>query len=415
MSTERATGPVATEPTVAVGRGWITALTLVNLAAFAAFFGPLQVLLAQQAEELSPHGKEATLALVTGVGAFVSLVGNPVAGALSDRTRSRFGRRRPWVVGGALLGASGLCLLAGVHTVALMLLGWALVQGGVNAGYAAIMAAIPDRVPRRQRGVVGGWVALAQTLGAMCGTALALATGGWAAGYVACAGFLLLFSAPYVLGDHDAPVPMPPATRFRLGAFLRDFWVDPRRHPDFGWAWLTRFLVHTGNALGLVYLYYFLDDAVGYDDPEAGVFTLTVVYSVASVLTAVTSGRLSDRVGRRKVFVSTSGVVMAVATALLALLPHWPVAVGAAAVLGAGFGVFIAVDYAVMTEVLPRPDDVGRDLGVINIASALPQVVAPVLAAPLVTSLGGYPVLYGLAAAVVLLGALLVRRIEGVA
>ena len=163
-----------------------------------------------------------------------------------------------------------------------------------------------------------------------------------------------------------------------------------------------------------MYLYYFLDDRVGYTDPEGGVFVLTVIYAVMSVATCVVAGRLSDRIGRRKIFVSVSGVVMAVATALLAVLPHWPVAVAAAAVLGAGFGVFVAVDYALMTEVLPDARDAGRDLGVINIAAALPQVFSPAIAAVLVTSPGGYPSLYLLAAGVVFLGSVLVHRIRGV-
>jgi MFS family permease len=264
----------------------VTALALANLAAYAAFFGALQVLLAQQAEDVSADHKEAVLGLVTGVGAFVSLVANPFFGALSDRTSSRWGKRAPWVVVGAVGGAVGLTLLAGVHAVAWMVLGWAVVQASVNAQYAAVLASIPDQVPRTQRGVVGGWVALAQTVGAMCGVGLALATGSWSVGYLACAVFLLALSCPFVLAQHD---PQPVASRpdFRVGPFLRDFYVDPRQHPDFGWAWLTRFLVHTGNALGLVYLYYFLDDAVGYADPEGGVFTLTVVYAVCSVLTTV--------------------------------------------------------------------------------------------------------------------------------
>lgn len=405
----------ASEPTLPARGRWVAALALANLAAYAAFFGPLQVLLAQQAEDVSAAHKEAVLGLVTGVGAFVSLVANPSFGALSDRTSSRRGKRVPWVVAGALGGAVGLTLLAGIHAVAWMVLGWALVQASVNAQYAAVLASIPDQVPRRQRGVVGGWVALAQTLGAMCGVGLALATGSWSAGYLACAAFLLVMSSPFVLARHDRDVPVADRPPFRLGSFVKEFYVDPRQHPDFGWAWLTRFLVHTGNALGLVYLYYFLDDAVGYDDPEGGVFTLTVVYAVCSVLTTVVSGRMSDRLDRRKVFVSVSGLVLAVATAMLALFPTWPVALAAAGVLGLGFGVFVAVDYALLTEVLPDPDDSGRDLGVINIASALPQVVAPVVAALVVSSLGGYPVLYLVAAALTLAGALLVARIRGVA
>ena len=103
-----------------------------------------------------------------------------------------------------------------------------------------------------------------------------------------------------------------------------------------------------------------------YADPEGGVFLLTLVYAVSSVLTTVVSGRISDRVGRRKVFIVVSGIVMAVASAALAVAPAWPVVVVGAVLLGAGFGVFTAVDYALMTEVLPTASDSGRDLGVIN-------------------------------------------------
>ena len=391
---------------------WVSLLAVANLAVFAAFFGPLQVLLAQQAEELSPGSKEATLGLVTGVGAFVAMVANPVLGACSDRTRGRFGRRRPWVALGALVSAGGLALLSGSQLVGLMVLGWALVQLGANGSLAAIMAAIPDRVPRRQRGVVGGTVALAQTVGALLGVGIASLTGSWSVGYVAVAGFVLLASLPYVLGGRDDPITSVPA--FTWGSFLRGFWVSPREHPDFAWAWVVRFLVQLGNALGLVYLYYFLQDRVDYADPEGGVFLLTVLYALASVLTTVASGQLSDRVGRRKVFIVVSGVVMATATAALALVPVWPMVVVGAILLGAGFGVFTAVDYAVMTEVLPNAEDSGRDLGVINIAASLPQVFSPVLAGALVTSGAGYPGLYLLSALATLVGALAVSRIRGV-
>jgi MFS family permease len=128
----------------------------------------------------------------------------------------------------------------------------------------------------------------------------------------------------------------------------------------------------------------------------------------------VIGGVWSDRVGRRRVFVMWSGIVMSVAAVLLAVFPTWPGALAAAAVLGLGFGVYTSVDFALMTEVLPSADDRGKDLGVINVANALPQVLAPVLAGPIVAYLGGYPVLYGLAAAVGIAGAVLVYRIRSV-
>jgi MFS family permease len=385
---------------------------LANVGVFAAWLGPIQVLLAKQSESVAPGNKEYVFGLVTGVGAAVSVVANPAFGALSDRTTSRYGRRVPWVVAGAVGGAIGLGILSGAHLIALMLVGWCLMQLFGNALLAAATAVVPDRVPVAQRGAVGGWVAISQVLGALVGTALAAAFESYTLGYVACAAFLLLSVVPYLLRSHDVPLPERPP--FVLGEFVKSFWISPRRYPDFGWAWLTRFLFNVGNALGTLYLFYYLQDKVGIDDPDTGVLILTAVYSVCVLVTAISSGRWSDRSARRKVFVTASGWVMAAAGVVLALWPTWPGAILGAIILGSGFGVYLSVDFALLTEVLPSARDRGKDLGVINIANSLPQVLAPGIAAPIVKHLGGYPVLYFLASAVTLLAGVLVTRIRSV-
>ena len=290
-----------------------------------------------------------------------------------------------------------------------MAVGWCLAQLTLNAMFAALVAAMPDQVPVVQRGMVGGWLGVGQTLGIVVGSGLAAAVGGLVAGYLVCAAFLLVATVPYLWLRRDTVIDAPPPLDWRA------FWISPRRHPDFAWAWLTRFLMNLGNAIAIVYLLYFLEDAVGYADPDGGVFLLTAIYAATLLSTVVVSGVWSDRVGRRRVFVSCSGLVMSVAAVLLALFPTWPGALAAAAVLGLGFGVYTSVDFALMTEVLPNAGDRGKDLGVINVANALPQVLAPVLAAPIVTYLGGYPVLYGFAAVVGIAGAVLVYRIRSVA
>jgi MFS family permease len=287
------------------------------------------------------------------------------------------------------------------------------VQLFCNALLAAITAAVPDRVPKLQRGVVGGWVALAQTLGALVGVGLATVVGGVGVGYVACAAFLLVSVIPYLLISGDQQLTERPALVWR--EFFAGFWVSPRRFPDFGWAWLTRFLLNLGNALGTLYLFFYLQDAVGYDDPDTGVLILTAIYSLCVILTAVGSGSWSDRLARRKVFVTWAGVVMALGGMVLAIWPTWSGALVGAVILGIGFGVYLSVDFALLTEVLPSARDRAKDLGVINIANSLPQVIAPAIAAPVVRVLGGYPMLYVLAAAVTLLGAVLVRQVKSVA
>ena len=413
MTTESAAPRALAEPVVPVRGRWTAGVVLANVGVFAAWLGPIQVLLAKQSDAIAPGNKEFAFGLVTGVGAAVSVVANPLFGAISDRTRSRFGRRVPWVLAGAVGGAVGLLVLAGAGAVAWMLLGWCLVQLFCNALLAAITAAVPDRVPKLQRGVVGGWVALAQTLGALVGVGLATVVGGVGVGYVACAAFLLVSVIPYLLSSGDQQLTERPVLVWR--EFFAGFWVSPRRFPDFGWAWLTRFLLNLGNALGTLYLFFYLQDAVGYDDPDTGVLILTAIYSLCVILTAVGSGSWSDRLARRKVFVTWAGVVMALGGVVLAIWPTWSGALVGAVVLGIGFGVYLSVDFALLTEVLPSARDRAKDLGVINIANSLPQVIAPAIAAPVVRFLGGYPVLYVLAAAVTLLGAVLVRQVKSVA
>ena len=358
------------EPVEPVTRRWVATVTLAGLGLWAGFFGPIQVLLAQQAQVVSPGHKELVFGVVTGVGSAVSVVANPLFGALSDRTTSRFGRRLPWVVAGALSGGLALVLLATAHSVLAMVLAWGLAQASLNAMFAALTATVPDLVPVRDRGVVGGWVAVSQTLGIVSGVGIATVTGGIAAGYYATAAAVVVLAVPYVLGSRDVVLPRSLRPAFSAREFLRSFWVSPRRHPDFAWAWLTRFLVNLGNSLGTLLLYFYLQDAVGYRDPEAGVLVLTVVYAVFIVASTV--------------------------------------------VFGVGYGVYLSVDFALCTAVLPAAEARAKDLGVINIAVALPQVFAPFVGSFLVANAGGYVTLYAVACAVCVLGSVFVRNIHGV-
>ncbi|MCY0925416.1 MFS transporter [Streptomyces sp. H27-H1] len=399
----------------APGGRWVSALSFANLGVWVGWFGPLQLLLARQAEHLTPDHKASTLAVVTGLGAAVSMVANPVFGALSDRTTARAGRRIPWVAGGVAGGAAGLVVLGFAQSLAVVIAGWCLVQLALNAAFSALTAAVPDQVPARQRGLVGGWLGVSQVIGILVGTALATVAGGITAGYLACAAFSVLAAVPYLLMRRDSVLARAARPAFRWRSFVTGFWIDPRRHPDFGWAWLTRFLMNLSYSISTMYLLYYLTDAVRYGgDADTGVLILTALNALTLLSTVVISGVRSDRSGRRKSYVIRSGLVIAAATLLLAVWQTWTGAVVASLILGLGFGVYTAVDFALLTDVLPTAEDRGKDLGVINIANALPQVLAPVIAAPVVTHLGGYTALYALAGALALAGSLLVRRIRSV-
>jgi MFS family permease len=417
MSVTQGAPAALAEPVVPVRRSWVGLLFAANLGLWMAFFTPVQVLLPEQITEIGISGKEAALGWVTALGALVAIIVNPLAGALSDRTRLRigartFGRRHAWTLGGAVLSALSLLYLAEQQTIAGVAAGWAGAQLGLNIMLATLTAAVPDRVPVTQRGAVSGWIGMPQALGLVLGAVLttAVVTGN-SAGYVAMAIGLLLLAVPFALVTPDDPLPVSVRVERPAGSS----WLVFRHHPDFAWAWGTRFLVQLGNALGTLYLLYFLTDRVRLADPEGGLLIMILLYTAGMVATAVFGGQLSDRSGRRKIFVVWSGIVIAVAALLLAIWPNWPVSLVASVLLGAGYGVYLAVDTALITQVLPAATDRAKDLGVINIATAAPQVLGPAIAAPLVTHLGGYPTLYAVTAVITLLGAVMVVKIRSVA
>jgi MFS family permease len=416
VSVDDRTPSALAEPTRQIGTRYVLPVVLANLGIMLAFYTPIQNLLPRLAEATAgAGGKESALAWIAGVGAFMSIVANPAAGALSDRTLSRFGRRRSWVLWGAVLGALAICALAFQSTVLGVAVVWGLCQATINSAYAGLTATIPDQVPVRQRGLVSGWVGLAQTVGIVLGVALvSFVVTDLDAGIFMTAGLLVILVLPFVFAVKDTPLLPHERPPFELGAFLRGFWVSPRAYPDFAWAWITRFLMMLGNAMATLYLLFWLTDEVKVDNPDQSQTVLIGLYALGTIVTAVIAGRISDRDGRRKVYVILATIVMSVAAVLLAFFPVFNVAMVAALILGLGYGMYLAVDQALITQVLPTAVDRGRDLGVINIANAAPQVVAPVIAAPIVTSGLGYTGLYVLTAVVTLLSAVLVTRIRSV-
>jgi MFS family permease len=415
-----AAGPA--EPSDRVGRGWIALLSLANLGLWMGYFGPLQVLLPNQLQDIDEAHKTTALGVATAFGALVAVLVGPIAGALSDATGSRFGRRRPWIAGGALAGCAGLALLSGQRTVVGVTLAWCVAQAGLNALQAGLTALVPDRVPVRQRGVVSGWVGLTQSAGVVIAVlAVTAVVTGTVSGYLLIGVLAVLCALPLVLRAPDPQVPRGQLPQFSLRAAVRSLRFEALRDRDFAWAWGTRFLVQLGNALATLYLLYFLRDKVHYErlfpghKADDGLLVLIVIYTVTTVLTVVVGGAVSDRSGRRKPAVILSGYVMAGAAVLLALWPTWTGAQIAAGVLGLGFGVYLSVDQALITQVLPAAEDRAKDLGIINIANSAPQVLGPALAAPIVTYLGGYPVLFLAVAAVTVLGSVFVRNIKTVA
>ncbi|MER5391974.1 MFS transporter [Saccharopolyspora sp. NPDC002686] len=397
-------------------RGFVLRLGLANLGLYSALLTPVVVTMALRVAEVAPQHKESTLGLVLGIGAVLAMVANPLFGRLSDRTRSRFGRRRPWLVGGVVGGALGLCMIAFLPSVPALVIGWAITQCSFNAAFSALMASIPDQVPESGLGRASGAIGTSLTGAVLVGSGIAAFTSDLRVMLllpaVLAVGLVCWFAA--TLPDRTpAGAPQPFSVREFLGSFV----FDPRRAPDFGWAWFTKFLVMFGSVAPMTYLAYYVPFRMGLDAAAtAGLVAALVAggYGLQAA-TAALGGWLSDRTGRRKPFVMVSGLIVAIGIGLLAAAPGLSAIVVAQLVISVGGGLFYAVDTALITHVLPDESSRAKDLGIVNIANALPQSLMPMIA-PFVLAVGGgqnYPLLFGIAAAATLLGALLVTRIKG--
>lgn len=409
-------------PATPVRTSFIAAYTLAQIGAFVSFMPLFQVLLPLKAEAIDPAGKAFLLSQVAFYGALVASVANLLAGAISDRTTSRFGRRRPWMVVGAL-GASGAYLLIMAAKTPMALIGGiVLFQLTFNLMFSALVAVLPDRVPDTQKGRVAAFLSLGNPIGTMAGAVL---IGGLLVveftRYLAIALVLLLTLAPFVLKLDDKPLARDARPPFKLGQFIADLWVNPREHPDFAFAWLGRFMVLVALSLVQGYMLYFLQDAIGYPRlfpghrAEEGLAILTTVSTVSNITFALLGGILSDRLKRRKLFAAGAALTMGVAMLIFSLTPSWPVMLGAYVLLGCGAGCFYAVDIALVTQVLPSQRDAGKDLGVLNLANTLPQALAPMLA---FVSLGpshlDFRAFFIVAAGLAMAGGLAILPIRGV-
>jgi MFS family permease len=403
--------PLAPDPPPVrrVGWGFIALFAAAYLGTSLMLIAPLLVTLALKVHALVGAGQEArSLALVTGVGALLAMVANPLFGRLSDRTTSPHGMRRPWMVVGLAGGCTGIVVVATAPSLGVLFLGWCLAQLFFNALLAVLVAVLPDQIPAGQRGLVSGVLGVCLPLASVSGTFLV---------QLFSSSQLAMFLAPCALGAvpvllfaltlDDRRLPAGQRPPWSLRELAGTFYVSPRRNPDFAWVFASRFLFVMAYAFLTTYQVYFLLSRIGSTTAEVPqqVFLGTLAQSVVLVAASLVAGRLSDRTGRRKIFVVTASVVYGLAMFVVAVVSSFDGFLVGVAISGLGFGTYMAVDLALVADVLPG-DAHAKDLGVLNIANALPFSVAPALA-PAVLVLGGgsYGLLYAVAGVCAVLGA----------
>jgi MFS family permease len=370
--------------------------------------------------------KEYYNGLIPPLGAVVSLLITPVAGALSDRSRSRFGRRRPFMLVGTLINILFLVMIAGFGSgsnIWLFMLCYMGIQLGNNWSGGPYAGLIPDVVPREKRGSASGWLGLMTAIGTLVGALAAgrlIQNGNYWPIYTLIIVALVMMLALTLWGVREQPNTADPG-RFDIGAFLRSFLLDPKVYRDFYWVLITRGLVTMGIYSVFTFFQYFLKDIIRVPDPVEQSSYLIGIIIVTGIPTSIIAGSLSDRYGR-KPMVYISGGLMALASIIfiaVALFPSMAFTFAVGALFGFGYGAYQAVDWALAIDVLPGGEDAAKDMGIWHVAIVLPQILAPAITGLTLNALKstslllGYTVVFVLTAIWFVLGTVFVRQIKG--
>lgn len=414
-----APGYAIAPPTEKVDTKFTVTFAFAQLAFFIALLGPVTVSMAIKVTALVGPDRAATSGgIVLGVGAIAALLGNPIAGRLSDRTRGRFGRRRPWMIGGSVGLALSLFVIAIGQNIPTLVIAWFMAQLFANACFAAYLATIADKVPPSQSAKISALAGVMQNVGILAALYLAQNLTDNMVGLFMIPAFIgVVGMVIYSLVLKDEPLQHRIPSE-GLKAFLTTFWVSPIKHPDFAWAWASRFLLILGSFMFSSFRFYWMQDELQLDTATAAsTITLGVlIYTGVLVVLGQLAGVVSDKIGRRKILVFISVALFAVGLGLLTQVDTVAGFYAVEAILGGAYGIYMGVDLALVLAVLPNPEDNAKDLGVFNIANAGPQSLAPLLGAVLLAVGAGknYDLLYITAAVLTLLGAIAIMPVKKV-
>jgi MFS family permease len=362
---------------------FITLFALLNFGLMLVVLMPALFTLPYKVGLLAPHDKVAVLGLVATIGAVVGLVAGPLAGVLSDRTRTRIGRRRPWLIGGVLVLAVGSTIAALAPSIPVFIVGWIVVSIGGAAASAGVAPIVAERIPEAQRGLASAIAGVATQLAGVLGYTIggSLTWNGlllWLVPVVT----LAVVGTVFMLVIREPMIELPHTS---IAQTFRSLVFNPRKHPDFSLVWLGKLLMQITLAFLSTYQLYFMLDRLGFTAEQAG-GSLSLVGGVGIVVTmtfAVVSGTLSDRLRRRKPFILVAVALSVIGMSLMAFTDGFGLFFGAVMFVLGSAGTFGAVDVALASDLVPQRDQAGRWMTIYGVAPTLAAAIAPLLGAGL--------------------------------
>ena len=439
------TVPDAARPVAATQPGFwrLNGINLFWLAS-QGLWNAIYVLLAISATVAAPDRKVLVVGQATAAGGVLAAFVPILTGWMSDRTTGRWGRRSPWILGGAVINILGLVLLAWAPNAWALVAAYLVLQLGNNAALGAFAGIIPDLIPEDRRGGASGLLNSASILGTLVCLGLVLlvlsrlgsTAIGAASGYLVIAALLAVCTVVSLAVLHEAPHMAPSRPRAALTADavvrgVRDA-LAPLRDRDFFWVLATRIFQTLGIWTILPFVPFYFQEVVTAPNYGAASDLWLLAVLAGGLPLAIACGYISDRVRRRKVFVYLSSGLQALVAGVLVftLISDLPLIYSLGLIFGLGYGAYSSVDWALACDVLPdQQGSAGKDMGLFHASLTLPQVFAPALLAPILYFLNrsghslvgvhtggnlGFRIVFASAAIWFVLATVMVTRIRGV-
>lgn len=385
---------------------WLAGLTVVSA-----------VVLPQQLTNLGVQNPAGVLGAVNAFGTVSALVSNYVWGFLSDRTRSRFGRRSPWMLAGAALAGLVLASVGWLQSPTAIIVAFVVFQSALNMLLTPAVAVLSDRVPPTSRGTVSTFYGTGVAIGGSGGTLIgSLFISNLLPGFLVGGGLVLISGVIAVLlWPRERSAKDLPAASKGVREVLRSM-APPRNAPSFYWAFASRFFMLISYTMIMTYQLYIIQNYIGQSVEQSArtIGTMAVITLIASTAGSAIAGPISDVLKTRKLPVIVASLLFVVGIGMPWIMPNTTGMFLLAGIAGFGFGVYLSVDQALLVDVLPDKEKAGKDLAILGMSTTAGQTIGPIVTSLLVTISGGYVLAFPIAIVMALAGLILVTRIKGV-
>ena len=381
------------------------------------YVGVNSTLLPALVQRIASDQKVQIIAEVATIGMIVAAIANVIFGALSDRTRSRHGKRTPWIIAGSIVSAICFWLITITTSIPMLLVIWGVYQAALNAVVGPLLAILSDLVPKKYKGTIASFYGIANSVANPLGTIVAsqfltrINMGIWTMIIIQLVLGLICVLIIHEPGNQNEEVKplkgaqLLEAFMFPIHGELRDFYLSL-----FG-----KLMIVAAHYIIVGYQLYIFTDYMRLNSAKAAssLSVMSTILMITGMIFAAVSGPIADKIGSIKKMM----VVASVGFGIGVLIPFFdpqPWTMFAYAVIGGScYGIYNSIDQALNVSVLPSKEAAAKDLGILNLANTIGQILGPIVASIVITRIG-YHLIFVAAFIMCVIGGVLFQMIRKV-